>query len=530
MTARVLPWALAALWLAAGVLGLTRIPPMHADEAWLASETRAILVAGSAAASADFFHVSERRPHAIRLLFHALQAPFVAASFSLASVRTLSLLCGAAALLLAGVVGRVRFRSPAAIVLFVGGLAADPMVTAASHLGRPEIVLVLFMMAAFAVRARRPVTGYWNEVLVGSIVGLSIGVHANSLLVALAVGSLGLLDVLVGPRPLLALRRLCVLVSVTAMWALAWVGWSRFLSPDFPRAYVEFGGRYGVTESLLVKLLKLPSFYGRLFHGIAGTYYLPEMRPFLILVAVGSVSGLVLVLARVARGRPPGAAAEPLAVMLAVNVGLVLIGKYSQPTAVLLAPAGYWLAACLAEALAIQAPEPGEAGRARGRIAWAAAASGVVALAAVTVSGALPWASVSYARYLGRVLEQVPAGENVLGPLNAAFAFDPGRLHAYNDLDSLGEAGLSLEQYVERFGIRWIVYPEEMDLIYRERPVWNDLYGNVAPYYADLGRFLLERCVEVARFEEPVFAMRIVPYQNKRPASVTVWRVLSGES
>ncbi|MBN1837628.1 MAG: hypothetical protein JW820_17355, partial [Spirochaetales bacterium] len=133
----------------------------------------------------------------------------------------------------------------------------------------------------------------------------------------------------------------------------------------------------------------------------------------------------------------------------------------------------------------------------------------------------------SYGRYLERIRAHVPQHARVLGGPNTAFAFAPGALHAFNDLAALTDAGPSFEQYVDEHGIQFILYPDELDRIYAERPIWNDLYGNLAPYYGQMQRFLSERCELVARYEEPVFAMRIVAYQGRYPARLRIYRVLA---
>jgi len=548
---RLLPFAVAGLWLAGSLVSLTRYPPMHADEAWLASETRSILVERSFAATAEFFHITERSPHAIRLLFHLLQAPFVSANWSLASVRLVSILCGAAAALLACLASRRLFTSAAAAILFVAGLSLDPLFIASSHLARQEIVLTACFPGIAALYLRRPAKGTGHDAVIAVVIGLSIGFHANSLPVAIGIGALYLMDLLWSADRRLAFRRLSVLVAVTAACALIWAGSSRLLSADFPRAYVEFGARYGVGESLPVKLLELPDFYSRLYDRITGTYHLPPLRLTLLLFAIASLAGIAMVCRRIISRAPAAAAAlaRPLAALAGVNLGLILIGKYSQPSAVLLLPAGYWLAAAVLDAFVCRwgsrsacrlAPEPGRrkvtAGpRPSRRRAFARqapqVASVVFAVALATANGvtavrdAVPWMTVSYERYIERIARHVPPDARVIASLNTAFAFEPGALYAINDLEALAAEGLSFDGYVDRFKIEYILYPDEIDRIYAERPVWNDLYGNVALYYAQMKRFLAEECEAVAVYEEPVFAMRILLYHRRYGSTLTIYRV-----
>ena len=540
-TASFLAFLCLAAWLVANAMCLTRFPPMHADEAWLASETRSILEEHSLKARADFFHITERSPHAIRLLFHTLQAPFVTASWSLASVRSLSLLCGLAVIIFTLTSTQRLFVTSAAPILFIAGLALDPLFITSSHLARPEIALCAALAGATAIYLRRPSGKLRFDLLIATIIGLSIGLHANSLLVAFGVGALYVVDLVFKPGRQDALKRLLVVVGTTALWALFWMGASRLLSPDFPRAYTEFGGKYGVGESILVKLLRMPPFYGRLFDGITGTYYLPPLRATLLLFATGAAVGFVLILVKTFTCRFESATtvAKPFAMLIAVNLGLLAIGKYSQPTAVLLLPGGYWLAAAVLDELAANRTcrYRGFSCEQRGsRVALRPPFAGMVpvtmtvllvaAIGTISARAAAPWLAVRYDRYLERIAQHVPADTRVLAGPNTAFAFEHGMLHAINDLEALADIGISFSEYIEYFDIRYILYPDELNRIYAERPVWNDLYGNVALYHPEMLGFLAEECAEVASYDEPVFAMRILLYQQRYASRLTIYEVI----
>ncbi len=508
----------AAVWLAAHLPTLARFPPMHSDEAWLASLTHSMLAERSPAATEGFFALTPRAPHALRLVFHLLQAPFVALRWSLASVRLLSIAAAAAAVVLAAAIAAKTLRTQAARLFLVAAVAVDPQLFAASHLARQEIVLVAALLAALALRARGA-----PPAAVAAALGLAIGVHANSFVAAAPVAALYALDVAgarCGERGA-ALGRALVFVGTLAVWAAAWLALSRVLDPGFPRAYVAFGGRYGVGDSLPVKLLGLRGFYARLYLRIGGTYHVPDVRLPLLLFAAAAVAAVLLLVARAAFGKPAvRRVAEALAMLVAANIGLVAIGKYSQPSVVLVFPVGYLLVAALFDAAARRL-------RAASRWPVAAATAGLaIALGFSTAAQAAAWLPVRYDRYLARIRAHVSPTAAVIGPLNSAFAFEPGRLHAFADLEALQEARLTVADYVERFGIEYILYPEELDRVYAERPLWNDLHGNIAPWYPELRRFLEERCVLAAEWEEPVFAMRMVAYSGRGPWRFAVYRVL----
>jgi hypothetical protein len=49
-----------------------------------------------------------------------------------------------------------------------------------------------------------------------------------------------------------------------------------------------------------------------------------------------------------------------------------------------------------------------------------------------------------------------------------------------------------------------------MDLIFRERPVWNAVYGNPSRYYGELQSVLENHATRVAVISAPVYGMRLV--------------------
>jgi hypothetical protein len=107
-------------------------------------------------------------------------------------------------------------------------------------------------------------------------------------------------------------------------------------------------------------------------------------------------------------------------------------------------------------------------------------------------------------------------GRPVLANLNFAFVLDGEELLAFHDFAGLtGEEDLAA--LVERRGIEVVILPEtEFDLIYRERPVWNDLYGNPTYFVPALRRILDGSATRVATIEAPVYGMRIVSRWDPR--------------
>jgi hypothetical protein len=83
-----------------------------------------------------------------------------------------------------------------------------------------------------------------------------------------------------------------------------------------------------------------------------------------------------------------------------------------------------------------------------------------------------------------------------------------------------------LAQFLQAENAGWVVLSvEELDMIYRERPVWNEMYGNPHRFYPDL-LYLLDRFgTRVDRFVGGRYAMRHVPFMERGPYHVEIYRL-----
>lgn len=636
------------IYIIVNILLLSQFPFIHSDESWLSGLTREIFAiggrpaaveapggvasanGGSAPAGIDltatepFFDLLPRFPHFIKLLFHALQAPFIAVfGYGPFAVRLLSLAAGCLALLFfyravgaaLGSVG-MRLRAPeeepasaarsaetqsspspaqpltprswagaaCPSISFVTAalLALDIQFIYAAHFGRQEILLVATLTAALWVYFRElqaisapagaPAAHFLRGVLRGNghraaamIIGLSIGIHPNAFLISLPIGAFLLVDVAAARSPAefgSALRRGLEYAEILAAWAALFVGLSYLLDPHFWYHYRSFGDRVGVVEPLYIKAFRFPDFYQKLYYRISGTYYTPAIKvQFFLFGAALAAAPIAIFLGRdrgrqsetaPVKGTPAGRGAgrlilQLLAALLLLNIGTLILGKYSQPSIILHFPLYYLLIglelAVCAERLARsgqtacmgnrrQLGKPNEPARIFMLVVPAALLLLTAANSTHNIGQELHLLPPkpreyyeTYAEYGHNLHSFVPASATVLANLNAEYHFSRGRFYDYRNLEYLDEAGLSFADYIEKNSIEYIVYPEEMDLIYRQRPVWNILYGNVAAYYEDMQQFLAANCRPVGSFESPIYGMRITRYMGRKPWRVNVYRV-----
>src|SRR6056297_68237 len=559
------------IYIVVNILLLSQYPFIHSDESWLSGLTRHItsgLTAGTPSflsLTEPFFDILPRFPHFIKMLFHALQWPFLAAfGYTPLAARLLSLTAACLALWFFYRTARALDHDSGRFSISFGTvtlLALDIQFIYAAHFARQEILLVAALTAALwlylcgeQTEDTAPREGHRSAAIV---IGLSIGIHPNAFLISLPIGAFLLVDVLIAllraaatggswSRVGQALRRGLEYAAILAAWAALFVGLSYLLDSQFLHHYLSFGDRVGVAEPLYIKAFRFPDFYQKLYYRISGTYYTPAIQlQFFLFGAALAAAPLTALLYRGPRPLLRSRLIQLPAALLLLNIGTLVLGKYSQPSIVFHFPLYYLLIAALLSAWtnhkqtgskhqSSDHPASGPAERPplfRSLVLWGL-------LAATAVNSGFNIAQElhllppkpqeyyeTYAEYGQNLHKFVPADATVLANLNAEYHFDLGRLYDYRNLEYLDEAGLSFGKYIEKNEIEYIVYPEEMDLIYSRRPMWNILYGNVAGYYDEMQEFLSRRCTEVGGFESPIYGMRITRYMGRRPWKVTAYRV-----
>ena len=494
-------------WFALNLFFLTRFPLMHSDESWLSGLSRSMM-GGGLGAQEYFFDLLPRYPHAIKSVYHLLQMMFISVfGYRLFAVRLLSLVSGVLCLYAFYGLSKQFFEKPFSL-LAVAALSLNIQFLYTAHFARQEIIILsalVFSLYYFAKHREN-----WrlkNDLILGVVIGLSVGIHPSSFIVALAVGAVYLYDILFCIN--IKVKNLAWLVGMVAVFAGAFVALSYRFTPHFISNYLKYGDDLGTTRNFTAKVFEFPKFYQRLYAGTSVTYYLPNIKPYLILFGAGGMGALGFCFTQ-KRDR----FVLPLAMLFAVNVGFLLIGRYSQPTIVFIFPFGLLLVLMLVHELK------------RMRY-WLI--GGLLALSLVlSVWGIAPNLSNDYNVYLENINSMVPADAEVLANLNAEYAFDEDRLHDYRNLDYLDENQMTFEDYIETYEIGYIIYPQEMDYIYENRPIWNVLYGNIYPYYDDMKSFLENRCEEVGAFTSP-YAMRILAYSKDQSWAVRVYRVKEAE-
>jgi len=515
------------IWFVSNLRFLGTFPFVHSDEIWLGGLTREMMRTGSIAATEPFFDLLPRNPHALKILFHAGQAVFLNLfGFGVVGIRMLSLASGTFGLWLFFKVLRATGIGSRAALAGMLMLAFDAQYLYASHFGRQEILVAVFMFAGLLLFFRESLRPPFRALCVGLCVGLALGVHPNAVVAAVPVTVLYAGAILLRRRKL---REGFVFAGTAALSSLVFILASFLMNRHFLSDYSEFGGTVGVRSGLTARIADFPAFFAKLFFRISGTYYTPEIRPQLLLVCALLCLAAVTFAWSLMKGRNffdhwTVTEKTGMAGIAGIGAGIFLLGKFAQPSIVLMIPFLYLCVASLLSRFADRARPL------RTRIlAW-----GLCALLPLySLSGVIAdirSETESYADLCENISALVPPGTRSLANLSWGIPLHTDNMRDIRNLAFLESAGLSVPDYVEKNKITVIIVSDELDFIYASRPVWNVMYGNPARWYPELRDFIADRCVPAGEFSSPGYGMRIVSRRYSRDWKVRVYRVSGAES
>lgn len=489
------------------LLFLDTFPFVHSDEIWLSGLSGTILEKGRYDLTEPFFDLYPRNPHALKVFFVFIQTLFIRIlGRTVFSMRLISLLAGLLSLALFHGILMNRFKDRSLALGVTALLAVDIQFLYASHFARQEAPLLLLGLAAYAFLGSKERLSGRDCALAALILSAGIGIHPNSFIIAFPFGLLLLQRWRTGRVPG---RALAAFPAVLALSALLFVAASLWMDPAFLPNYLAYGKTLGVTQGIWDKLLQFRLFYLKLFYGVSGTYYTPDIRLQLFMAGLLVPWGVWRLLKPARDIRT----ADPLLGLLGVHLGLLLVGRYNQTSILFLFP---WLYLLLAEFLGSLGPA----------LRKAVPVLLLAALLSVSAGEIRSHPGESYTAYLKDIARHVPSDARVLSNLNTGYYFPPDRLFDYRNLAHLKENGLTVSGYIEHNGIEYILYPEEMDLIWNTRPVYNSLYGNPADYHEALQAFLSERCRLIAVLRDDTYPMRLVRFMGTKKWTLKIFKVI----
>ncbi len=498
---------------------LTEFPFVHSDEAWLSGLTRNMMEKGDLGVTETFYDLKPRYPHAIKTIFHLLQMPMLALfQYHVFAFRLLSLTFGCITLVLFYLLLKSIFNGSDSTRLWgypiVGTilLSVDIQFIYASHFARQEILLVCCIVASILALFKK------HYLMAGLMTGLSIGLHPNSFLIGMMCGAMLLPIGSKQMKQRKAWKPLLGYAGITSVFAALFLSISLAFDRQFFKHYFEYGNsEFDIGAPVTSKLMELPYFFKKIWYGVSGTYYVPDIRFELILFALSAAAILILVLSgKLNKGKEAALIGKGIIGMLA---GMVIIGRYNQTSIVFLFPLFFILVLLAVDNLTVGL------NKARSYAKHAIVILFIMIAAATSGINIAPWLNYSYEDYVNEVSKAVKPQNTVLANLNSEYFFENGKLLDYRNLSYLKEKGMSVEDYIRKNKIEYILLSDEMDLIYSQRPVWNMIYGNLR-YMDELHQFLDENGILVHRFQNNTYGIRIVQYMNSdRDFTVQIFKV-----
>jgi len=524
----IIPLGVCVLFFIVNLFFISDFPFVHSDETWLSGLSRTMMETGSLSATEYFFDLYERSPHAVKVLFHAVEMSWIALfGYSVQTIRILSLLIGSAAIYLLYQIIITITKNRWAAILGMVLMSVDIQYIYASHTARQEIWLVLILLVvlnllvkSFSETTAFPKTPlrFFPDITAGVVLGLSFGFHPNGLVIFFS--ALGYYIYNLFSKRQSALKKCLVFIGVFGLTASVFLILSFVFNAHYISDYAAYGETLGVFESSSTKLAGWVGFYKKIYYQVSGTYYTPNSRPqffFFELVLIGSL--LTAVFKKDSRKR-----IIPLLLgLVGMQAAFILIGRYGQPSVVLNLPVLVIITSVTSTELLR-----------KNDVSWIKYAGIVFCILVILGSGLLSGNQIreeiaensNYEEYLDEIIVRIPSDSNVLCNINAEPIFDYGKLYDWRNIGKLSESDISFSQYILERKIEYIIYPEEIDFIYQNRPVWNGIYGNIAPIYSGMQEFLEEQCEVIGNFVSRTYAMRIVRYQQDQNWTITLYRVL----
>ena len=489
---------------------LTKFPFVHSDEPWLSGLSRNIMEENSFSVTETFFDLYERHPHAIKSLFHLIQIFFLKLlGYNIFAFRLLSLIVGTFTLYFFYKLSYQLLKSKKFSFFATLLLSIDIQFIYASHFARQEIIILFILVLGLYNFFKFDDSYSLNrDIIIGVLIGLSIGIHPNSFIISLPFVFIYIYHIFFTKK--LDLKNIIIYIVIVSLFAIFFVLLSYSFDPNFLSNYTSYGDSFGVLNPLTSKLQQIKDFYLKLYYGISGTYYTPNIKFHFYLF----FSTLLIAIIQLFFSKDKSKKENYISIIisiLAVNTGIVIIGRFNATSIIFLFPLFYLLITYIIKDIKYQKALFGTL---------------LITIFLVnTTTNIIPYLNSNYNNYLNEIGKVVDKNDTVLANLNSEYYFDNGKLYDYRNLSFLKKHDMSFSEYIYSNDIDYIIYSKEMDYIYNNRPLWNGLYGNLYFYYNDMKSFLENECTLVHKFEDNFYGIRIARYINTENWWIKIYKV-----
>lgn len=509
-------------------------PFVHSDEIWLGGLSQTFLAEGKLLVSEPFFDLFPRYPHLMKVFFHLLQTIFIQLfGYRLFSFRLLSYIVSLFCIIIFYRLVEKRYQTsslgPLFTISLVICLATTNQFLYSAHFARQEILLLLIVCWGISLFLRPSLSLNSKVFRLALLTGLAVGIHPNSFLVCLSFAGLLLSDTI--NRPLVSLKTLSLYGLLSGALASLYLIGSHYHDPNFIQHYLSYGQSQGVTRSFTTKCLAFGDFYKNIFHRISGTYYLPDIRFWIV---IGLFIMLIATIWLVFSFFRHHSLASPFWLpLITFHIGLIVLGRYNTTCIILYFPYLILLAADglnTCQALINSLPRTSITSVKPTLVINASLLLIIIFNLWQTTISINEFANYPYTNFQTQ-LEQIidlplTDNEKILGNLNAGLLVKPDQFIDYRNLAFLPNEPNALSKYLSHHHIGYILYYEELDYLHRN-PEWQLLYGSDKTYYQALQTFLDQQAEKKGTITSPVYGSRIVRYMKSYPWKVTVYRVTS---
>ena len=486
---------------------LRDFPYVHSDESWLSGLSRNILMTGDLKVTEPFFDVYDRNPHAIRLLFHLLQAAFTKIfGYHIFSFRLISLFFSIASLGLFYQLAKIVLKSQKLALFTTILLSLDLQYLYASHLARQEIIILFALIfAVFLVFKGIDHHHYGQDIKIGLIIGLSIGLHPNSFIIAITIGLVYLFYL---HNHKLRPKNLLVLMATVGFFALVFIGISLYMDPLYLSHYFEHGQNFGIFNGLLNKGANFFAFYKNIFLGTSSEYYLPQIIFQLLFFALVFLVSLIYGLQK--QAKPSLLYLKPLvSIVLGINAGIFLIGRFNVTSIILIFPFMYLLSILWLQELD------------KKRLA----AGLLMLIVFINTLLFMPRYASTYDHYLQAISKSIASDSRVFANLNSEYLFENGHFFAYRNLQYLQYHDLPFADYIRSRDIDYILYYGELDYIVANNPSYNNMYGDLSNVLPEMKAFLETDCQEIDRFSNATYGTKLANQIDRKDWPMIIYQV-----
>lgn len=467
------------------LLFLTKFPFIHSDESWLSGFSRQVINVGTFKTSEPFFIEYPRAIHGLRIVFTSLQVLFIKIfGYSIFSVRLLSLFASTITLFFIHLILKKRSIIGFSNILILTVIACHVQFIYVSHVARQESIILLIMIIAYWLNMNQT-----RPLLTGSVIGLAIGIHPNSFLIALGIGLIYLYKIYLRES---TIKDLLKLVVVTSLYAILFITISLHLNPNFFSDYINFGESLGVINHQYNRLTGFYLYYVKLFKQIGGTYQLFPIRVDILLLAISIIPGIYSLYMKKDY-------ASSFLMVLGINIGYIVIGRYNQ-TAIIFS----LLFNCIFYLQLLSSLKYKK----------------IILLVIIVLTLNNSWSTITVKHDDYRTLEEhLQLEGKVLANLNLDYHFENGQLVDYRNLWNVED----FEGYIKKHDISYIILSEEMSYIHQTSPKWDILYGSL-PYYDKMIEYI-DTCELIDSFESKTYGMRIARYVDTYPWKIEIYKV-----